>query len=452
MSAIVDSAPPPSHVEGAPHAAAALAAPQHPAATPRKVWVRRGAIAALVLAVISVGAWLGAQRALGPKVDVAVVTRRDVVQTVVSSGRVLAPAEVNLGGLLSGVVSAVHAREGDHVTAGQVLVELDDEELQALVAQARAGVLLASSRVGQVRGVTARVAGESVRQARANLRVAQVGLTRQRVLYGSGAAAAVELEAAQRSFDVARSQVQSAEYTAAASSAGGGDSRVAVAGRVQAEAALRVAESRLSQTQILAPADGVIMRRAVEPGDVVAPTRVLMVLLQRGVTEISATPDERNLADLRIGQGAVVSAEAFPDRIFHAEVVYLAPTIDALRGTVEVKLRVDAPPAYLRPAMTVSVEVEVGRSDGALTLPTDALRDASTRAPWVMLVGADGHTARRAVGLGLRGDEVVEVRSGLREGDRVVPASAGATVRVGQRVRPRSSAVATASTLADAGR
>ena len=448
MSATVDTASPPSQVEEAPHAAAP-AAPQHLAATPRKVWVRRGAIAVLVVAVLAVGAGLGAQRALGPKVDVAVVARRDVVQTVVSSGRVLAPAEVNLGCLLSGVVHAVYAREGDRVTAGQVLVELDDEELQALVAQARAGVLLASSRVGQVRGVTARVAGESVRQAQANLRVAQVGLTRQRVLYGSGAAAAIELEAAQRSFDVARSQVQSAEYTAAAASAGGGDSRVAVAGRVQAEAALRVAESRLAQTQILAPADGVIMHRAVEPGDVVAPTRVLMVLLQRGVTEISATPDERNLADLRIGQGAVVSAEAFPDRVFHAEVVYLAPTIDPLRGTVEVKLRVDAPPAYLRPAMTVSVEVEVGRRENALMLPTEALRDASTRAPWVMLVGARGHTVRRPVSLGLRGDDVVEVRAGLREGDRVVPSSADATLRAGQRVRVRSTV---ASTRADAGR
>lgn len=452
MSAIVDPASSPARVEGAPHAAAApVAAPQRHGASRRKVWGRRGAIIAVVVAVVAAGAWFGALRALGPKVDVVVVARSDVVQTVVSSGRVLAPAEVNLGGLLSGVVRAVRAREGDRVTAGQVLVELDDEELQALVAQARAGVLLASSRVGQVRGVTARVAGEGVRQAQANLRVAQVGLTRQRVLYGSGAASAVELEAAQRSFDVARSQAQSAEFTAASAGPGGGDSRVAVAGRVQAEAALRVAEARLAQTQILAPADGVIMHRAVEPGDVVAPTRVLMVLLQRGVTEISATPDERNLADLRLGQGAVVSAEAFPDRVFHAEVVYLAPTIDPLRGTVEVKLRVADPPAYLRPAMTVSVEVEVGRSERALTLPSDALRDASTRAPWVMLVGADGRTARRPVRLGLRGDDAVEVLSGVREGDRAVPASAGVTVRVGERVRASSTAAA-ASTLADAGR
>jgi HlyD family secretion protein len=155
------------------------------------------------------------------------------------------------------------------------------------------------------------------------------------------------------------------------------------------------------------------------------------------------TPDERNLADLRLGQRAVASAEAFPDRPFPAEVSYIAPTIDALRGTVEVKLRVPTPPPYLRPSMTVSVEVEVARRANVLTLPPDAVRDAATPAPWVMVVGNDDRTARRA--RHPRAARRARGRGGLagsRERERWCPSSVGATVRVGQRVRPRSVAAA----------
>ncbi|TAK29506.1 MAG: efflux RND transporter periplasmic adaptor subunit [Myxococcaceae bacterium] len=406
------------------------------------IWLRRGLKVLALLVVLGAVAWFAAQRALGPKVAVVLPARREVVQTVVSSGRVLSPAEVSLGSQLGGLVREVRAREGERVTAGQVLVELDDRELSTQVEQARAGVLVASTRVGQLRTVSARVAGESVRQAQANLRAAETTWERQRTLFRSGAIAAAELESAQRSVDVARSQLQSAQIASAGSSAGGGDARVAVAGRVQAEAALRVAEARLAQSRVVAPGAGVIMTRSVEPGDVVTPGRALLVLLRDGDTELSMTPDERNLADLRLGQRAVASAEAFPDRPFPAEVSYIAPTIDALRGTVEVKLRVPTPPPFLRPSMTVSVEVEVARHPNALSLPPDAVRDAATPSPWVMVVGDDGRTARRPVTLGLRGERVVEVASGLGERERVVPSSVGAAVRVGQRVRLRSAEAA----------
>ncbi len=427
--------------------AAPVARPAEAPRTQRSPWWRRALLGAVVVGVVGAAGWFGVQRALGPKVEVVVATRADVVQTVVSSGRVLAPAEVSLGGLLAGVVRVVHPREGDRVRAGQVLVEFDDAELAAQVAQARAGVLVAASRVGQVRGTTSLVAQESLRQAQANLRVAQATFARQQDLYRSGAISQSDLESAQRSLDVAQSQVHAAQFTAEGSSAGGTDARAAVAARIQAEAALRVAEARLAQTRIVAPADGVIMQRAVEPGDVVAPTRALLVLLEDGRTELSVTPDERNLADLRLGQHALASAEAFPDRPFPAEVTYIAPTIDALRGTVEVKLLVATPPAYLRPAMTVSVEVEVGRSLHALTLPAEAVRDAGTHAPWVMVVDAAGHTARRAVRLGLHGDAVIEVLDGVREGERVVPANAAMAVPVGRHVRATPRAA-----TADAGR
>jgi HlyD family secretion protein len=83
--------------------------------------------------------------------------------------------------------------------------------------------------------------------------------------------------------------------------------------------------------------------------------------------------------------------------------------------------------------MTVSVDIEVARSPGALALPADAVRDATGAAPWVLLVEG-GRAVRRKVELGLRGTGWVEIRSGLSAGDRVVPA--GAPIQPGTRLRP----------------
>lgn len=398
-------------------------------------WLRRMVTVALVASAIGLAAWFGVARWRGPRVPVVYATRSELAQTLVASGRALSPAEVSLGSMLGGVIRAVHAREGERVTRGQTLVEFDDAELLAQVAQARAALQVAGTRVGQVRVLSAGVANASVRQAEANVTAARLTHERQQALFRSGAIAETELEAARRALDVAESQLRSARITAAASAPGGSESRGAVASRTQAEAALRVAEARLAQATVTASASGTILRRSVEPGDVVSPGRALLVLLRDGPMELSITPDERNLSDLRVGQRAVASAEAFPARTFPAAVSYIAPAVDALRGTIEVRLQVPSPPDFLRPSMTVSVEIEVARKASALTLAADAVRDAATSAPWVMVVSPEGRLARRPVRLGLRGDRAYEVAEGLRAGEAVVPVSAGASLTAGQRVR-----------------
>jgi HlyD family secretion protein len=180
----------------------------------------------------------------------------------------------------------------------------------------------------------------------------------------------------------------------------------------------------------------VLIVRAVEPGDIVQPGRELMVLAPAGETQIWLNVDERNLARLAVGQKALASADAFPDQRFTAELFYINPGIDRLRGAVEVKLRVPQPPAHLRQDMTVSADIEVARRPSVLVIPSDALRDAQAREPWVMVV-RDGRAERQPVTTGLRGDGQIEIMSGLTAGDRVIPAADG-LVRPGQRVRAQA--------------
>jgi len=217
--------------------------------------------------------------------------------------------------------------------------------------------------------------------------------------------------------------------------AAGSESRLAMAALEGARAQLAQAESRLAHSRLRAPAPGVVLARAAEPGDVVEPGKALLVLSRAGETRLSVQPDEKSLALLRLGQQALAVADAFPGLVFPAEVFFIAPAVDATRRTVEVRLRVPDAPAFLRPDMTVSVSVEVGRRAGALVAPADAVREAAGET--YVLVVRGGRTERRTVSIGLRAEGVVEVTGGLAEGDEVVPASAGA-VSAGQRVRARA--------------
>jgi HlyD family secretion protein len=111
---------------------------------------------------------------------------------------------------------------------------------------------------------------------------------------------------------------------------------------------------------------------------------------------------------------------------------YLAPGIDAQRGTVEVKFAVPKPPPFLRSDMTVSIDVAVAHQANALVVPTGALRDAASGTPWVLVL-RDGHAVRQDVKLGARSNTEAEVREGLGAGDLVVTS----TIPPGSRARAR---------------
>jgi HlyD family secretion protein len=387
-----------------------------------------GVMLVLLVAVAGVR-WL-----LGPEVAAYAVARREVTQRVVASGRVLAPARVQLASLSLAQVRDVLVREGDPVAPGQVVVVLDDAEAKAVLAQAQAGVAQAAARLEQVRTVTSRVALENLKQAELSVGQAESKLKRAEALAVAGAVSQADLDDAKKALALARSQQETAATQAMSAAAAGSDFRLAVAALAQARAAEVAAETRLAQTQLRAPAPGLVLERHVERGDVVQPGRPLIILASAGATVLATQPDEKNLAVLAIGQPATAAADAFPDQIFPARVTYIAPAVDPARGTVEVRLEVDKPPAFLRTDMTVSVNIEVARRPDALVVPGDAVQDAATR-PWVITV-RDGRTERKSVTLGLRTESWVEVTAGLAEAELVL-AGRETERGAGARVRPQ---------------
>ncbi|MBI5537431.1 MAG: efflux RND transporter periplasmic adaptor subunit [Deltaproteobacteria bacterium] len=397
---------------------------------PKKRWPWV-ALALVGLAIIL----LGIHKARGPQVPIVTATKKPLVHRIVATGRVMPPARAHLGSTILAKAVTVTAQQGDPVKAGDLLIQLDDAEAKAAVAQARASVAQAEAKLRVVRQVTSRLATEGLNQATSNLEQADRQLQRIEALAKSGAVPQEQLDDARRAYDNAKSQHTNATTQLQSTGPSGSDFLVSSTAVSQAMAGLQGALARLDQTRIVSPVDGIVLTRSVEPGDVVQPGKVLMILAREGDTQLVVTPDEKSLAFLRLGQTAIASADAFPGERFEAKVITIAPGVDPDRGTVEVKLRVDKPPAYLRADMTVSVDIEVGRREDALVLPVDAVRDPTGDHPWILVVEGS-RASRRSIKAGIRTEGLIEIQGGMQPGELVIPVSAG-PVTPGSRVRPK---------------
>jgi len=374
-------------------------------------------IVPLVVA-LGVGGWWAFRRTEGPRVDAITPVRQPMVQTIVTSGRVVQRRQSKLGAMIPGTVAEVGVEDGDRVEAEALLVRLADEDALANLAEAEASVSEAEARLARVQGVGRRMAEQALRLATIEARQAEVEFQRQQALAGTGAVSELSFERARRDRDQARSRRVSASLEVAAAAPKGSDVAVSAAALSRAQARLTAAQVAVEQTRIRAPLPGVVLKRHVEPGEVVQPGDAIVTFAGDGPLQVRIQPDESNLALLRLGQHALVSSEAFPEQRLGASISRIAPSVDPVRGTVEVDLDIEDE-TDLRPDMTMTVEIEVGRTSSALVVPSWAIRDLGSDRPWVM-IAKEGEARRRDVELGLEGDDVVEVVSGLSTDDRVL--------------------------------
>lgn len=395
----------------------------------------RGVVIGLVVALLGalylvIRAWLGVQ------VYIYTVSRSDISQTVVASGRVETPLRINIGSQITGTVAAIPVTEGQTVKAGQLLIALENSEAKAAEAQALAAVTQAQTRLRQLQEVSLPTAQQGLHQAQINLQNVQRQYDRTKELRSKGFVGQSQLDDAQHNLDLAESQLRTAQLQVTTNSRQGSDYQMAKAALEQAQANLNMARARLDYTTIEAPVDGTLIARDVERGDVVQPGKVLMVLSPTGQTQLILQIDEKNLAYLHLGQKALASADAYPDQRFPAEVAYINPAVDPQRGSVQVKLNVPNTPSYLRQDMTVSVDIEVAHRADTIVVPATAVHDGSSNAPWVMLV-SHGRAHRQPVKLGVRGSSMVEILQGIQPSD-VLISSNTANIADGQRVHART--------------
>ena len=387
---------------------------------------------ALVAVLLVAAVWI-AQSRRGTTADAVSVRAAPLVRTLQFSARVATLSRVDVGSTVTGRVAQVLVREGEQVKAGQTLLRLEADELDAALAQAIAAERQAQARLAGLRSTGRSAAQAQLEQAEATLTAARNEQDRVRQLVAQGFLSASRMDDARRALEVAQAQVQAARAQAAANDERGTDIAQAQAQMQAAQAATQAARAKRAQATVVAPAEARVLSREVEPGQIVQPGRALLSLALAGPTQIVAAVDERFLSQLRPGQPAAVVADAFAGQPLPARVLSIAPAVDAQRGAVEVKFTLDQPaPAFLREDMTLSVEVETGRRDRALVLPLRALRSGT--AGTEVLLAVDGRAQARPVKPGLRTLEAVEIAEGLSEGDVVLLPP---MLKAGDRVRSR---------------
>ncbi|MEF8706638.1 MAG: efflux RND transporter periplasmic adaptor subunit [Candidatus Accumulibacter sp. UW27] len=388
----------------------------------------------ITLAVVLFGWWM----THAPRVPALSVRLAPLVRTLQFSARVATFSRVDVGSTVTGRVLRVMVDEGDQVGRGDPLVRLETDELQAALAQAQASERAAEARLAGLRSTGRRAAAAAVAQADAVLAAAQADLERTQALVSRGFLSAARLDDARRVAAVARAQQAVARAQRAANDEQGSEIVEAQAQTLLARSATAAAQARLEQAVLTAPAAARVLARLVEPGQIVQPGRSLLTLALAGPLQLVAQVDERYLEQLAVGQPASVLADAFPSQRFTARVLSIAPLIDAQRGAIEVKFSLpQAPPAFLREDMTLSVEVETARREAALVLPVDALRGDQAAANAIVLVERDGRVEERAVRIGLRTLAAAEVVDGLRAGEVVLRPAAASALKAGSRVRAR---------------
>lgn len=392
----------------------------------RLIWM------AVVLIGMAVLLWSALR---GQAVEVVVVTQGPMVQSVVTAGRIVMVARNDIAAQSSARIDAILVREGDQVQANQVLVRLRDDEAVANLAQSRAAVAEARARIRQIATVQEPVSAQQLKQAIAADAQAAQELTRSQDLVKKGFISQSRLDDAQRAALSSAAAVLAARAQAQGNQGGGAEAAVAQTRLEQAMAAEKAAATRLDQLSLRAPVAATVIARAADPGDMAQPGRSILTLVSGDETRIAASVDEKNLQYVKLGQAARATADAYPDRTLAATLTYIAPAVDAQRGTVDLKLRVNKSPDFLRPDMTVSVEIITAQEPKAVKLPTDAVRRDANGASFV-LVNRDGRAQRLVVTTGLRGIGTTQIVKGLVAGDRVILPTA--SVEEGARVRERA--------------
>lgn len=401
----------------------------------RMVW-------AAVLGLLTLAAYALATK--GTLVEVVLVSQGPMVQSVVTSGRIATAVRTEVASQVTALIEHIDVREGDVVKAGQVLVRLRNSEAQATLQQSDASVLEAQMRIRQIQTVQGPVSNQQLQQARAADQQAQQELARSQDLLRQGFVSQSRLDEVQRAATASHAALLAATAQAEANQPSGVEVALAQARLTQALASQRLTSARLEQFSLRALGDAVVITRMADPGDTAQAAKAILTLVGNGETRIDASVDEKNLKFLQLRQVASATADAYTDRQFAAQLIYIAPSVDAQRGTVDLRLVVDPAVDYLRPDMTVSVEIITAQVPKALKLPTGAIRRDVEGQAFVLV--SDGSRAHQVlVKTGLQGVGSTEITDGLVAGDRVI--LPGPNVSAGDRVREKTARAPTSSDL-----
>jgi HlyD family secretion protein len=384
-----------------------------------------------IVAIVGVGSLIAASSAKrGNKaieVRIEPVQKRDLVASVTASGQIRPHTQVDIASDLSGKITKLAVKEGQMVTAGQFLLQIDPTNYQAAVDRAEASI--ASSRA-------------QLAQAQANLEQSKKSYDRSAGIKKQNAQLIAEeqLEQLKTAVDVNTAIVESAKHAVD-----------------QAQAGLSDAKSSLEKTSLFAPMAGRVTRVVVEQGETAVPgtfnkdAATLLTISDMSVLETRVKVDETDVARIKIGDSAQVQIDAFQDTTFVGRVTKISnSSVKSATATTdqavdyEVTIQLLNAPIDTRPDFSATAKVITDKRNNVLSVPIIALtvREDSTVAKGdtavglgkakptkdiakrdvegVFVVGTDNKVTFRPVKVGIAGEKHFEILSGLKDGEKIV--------------------------------
>ncbi|MBZ5515372.1 MAG: efflux RND transporter periplasmic adaptor subunit [Acidobacteriia bacterium] len=391
----------------------------------RRRWIIWG-----VVGLVVVGGIVGTALALRSNTPIdpsklAKVERGDLARSVVATGKIEPLAKVEIKSKASGIVKQIFADYGDHVKEGQVLVELDKEELQARVRESRANLLAAqaSSEAAQATYERNKVEAEGP-----DIPFLKAEMDRARQLHAEGLVAKPIIENAEKAYQIALNKQMAAQRTVAVSRADISRAKAQVA---QAQASLESAEEDLRNSTIVSPMDGLVLSRNVEIGDAVSSILILgsqatLVMTLGDVSEVyvKGKVDEADISKVYLGQPARIVVESLKDKKFEGKVTKISPMGVEKENvtTFEVKVSIHNPSGELKANMSANAEIILEEKHNILMIPEAATIYDKDRKTFLEVPDPKAEKGRRKLSakLGISNGVKTELLEGLKEGDQVI--------------------------------
>lgn len=389
----------------------------------RWIWFA-GVVVVLVGAGFAIQASLKTNDTIDPS-KLALIERGPIARSVVATGKIEPRAKVEVKSKASGIVKEIFVDYGDFVRAGQVLAELDKEELQARVREARA-TLMASEAAEQA--ALASYERNKVEAEAPDLPFLKAAMERARKLNRDGLIADSVLESSEQAYQIALNKQMTALRSVSVARAEIARAKAQVA---QTRAALDRAEEDLRNSTIVSPMNGLVLSRDVEIGDAVSSILILgsqatlvMTLGDVGDVYVLGKVDEADIGKVYIGQPARIVVESFKDKRFEGRVTKISPLGVEKDNvtTFEVRVSIANPTGELKANMTANAEIILEEKKDVLLVREAAILYDKDRKASVEVPDSTSETGRRKVPveLGISNGIQTEIASGLREGEKVI--------------------------------
>jgi len=332
-------------------------------------------------------------------VELAPVTRQEVVDYITVVGNLVGEATVDIVPRVAGRIETIPVKLGDRVAKGQMIAKIEDREIREQINQAQA---------------TLDVNKANVTQRENEVQVQQIALDRAKTTFEKGLTSRQILEDAEARYNAAISQLN-------------------VAKAQQSQTQFRIDELRitLSNTSVVAPTAGFVSRRMLDAGAFANANTVLLTIVDIDSVRLVANLVEKGFKKVVPGVEAKVQVDTFPGEDFSGKVSRVAPVFDPATRTAQMEIEVPNPGFRLKPGMYARVRLTLERRPNALTVPRNAVVDLEGKRG-VFFVN-EGVAKFMEVATGLTDGERMEILSGLDENQRVITTGALA-LRDGDRV------------------